>query len=185
VTTPDTADDATAPEEEPLGVASSSNPAQLRGTTVEIAADELPEVAKKIQGRSPWQLAWARLKRDRVAMVSLVVIIVIIMVALGAPLIAKLVGHGPYEQYRETGLTPAGLPKGPSSLFWLGTDSLGRELQVTEVAVVDEIACAAELVMGKSNGVPVAVVRGIEPSWFRDGSVRDEIVRHPNDDLFR
>jgi len=64
-------------------------------------------------------------------------------------------------------------------------DALGREMQVTEVAVVDEIACAAELVMGKSNGVPVAVVRGIEPSWFRDGSVRDEIVRHPNDDLFR
>jgi len=64
-------------------------------------------------------------------------------------------------------------------------DALGREMQVTEVAVVDEIACAAELVMGKSNGVPVAVVRGVEASWFRDGSVRDEIVRHPNDDLFR
>ena len=64
-------------------------------------------------------------------------------------------------------------------------DALGREMQVTEVAVVDEIACAAELVMGKSSGVPVAVVRGVEPAWFRDGSVRDEIVRHPDDDLFR
>ena len=64
-------------------------------------------------------------------------------------------------------------------------DALGREMQVTEVAVVDEIACAAELVMGKSSGIPVAVVRGVEPSWFRDGSVHDEIVRHPNDDLFR
>lgn len=64
-------------------------------------------------------------------------------------------------------------------------DSLGREMQVTEVAVVDEIACAAELVMGKSSGIPVAVVRGVDPTWFRDGSVHDEIVRHPNDDLFR
>ena len=64
-------------------------------------------------------------------------------------------------------------------------DALGREMQVTEVAVVDEIACAAELVMGKSSGIPVAVVRGVDPSWFRDGSVHDEIVRHPNDDLFR
>jgi coenzyme F420-0:L-glutamate ligase / coenzyme F420-1:gamma-L-glutamate ligase len=64
-------------------------------------------------------------------------------------------------------------------------DALGREMQVTEVAVVDEIACAAELVMGKTSGIPVAVVRGVDPSWFRDGSVRDEIVRHPNDDLFR
>jgi len=64
-------------------------------------------------------------------------------------------------------------------------DALGREMQVTEVAVVDEIACAAELVMGKSSGIPVAVVRGVDRSWFRDGSVHDEIVRHPNDDLFR
>jgi coenzyme F420-0:L-glutamate ligase/coenzyme F420-1:gamma-L-glutamate ligase len=64
-------------------------------------------------------------------------------------------------------------------------DAFGREMQVTEVAVVDEIACAAELVMGKISGIPVAVVRGIDTTWFRDGSVADEIVRHPNDDLFR
>ncbi len=42
-------------------------------------------------------------------------------------------------------------------------DALGREMQVTEVAVVDEIAAAAELVMGKSTGIPVAVVRGVDP----------------------
>lgn len=65
------------------------------------------------------------------------------------------------------------------------TDALGRELQVTEVAVVDEVAAAAELVMGKALGVPVAVVRGVDPSWLRDGNVHDEIVRHPADDLFR
>ena len=64
-------------------------------------------------------------------------------------------------------------------------DALGREMQVTEVAVVDEIACAAELVMGKTTGIPVAVVRGIDATWFRAGSVHEEIVRHPNDDLFR
>ncbi len=65
------------------------------------------------------------------------------------------------------------------------TDALGREMQVTEVAVVDEIAAAAELVMGKSSGIPVAVVRGLDPTWFRTGSVADEIVRHPAEDLFR
>jgi coenzyme F420-0:L-glutamate ligase/coenzyme F420-1:gamma-L-glutamate ligase len=64
-------------------------------------------------------------------------------------------------------------------------DALGREMQVTEVALVDEIAAAAELVMGKANGVPVAVVRGLDPTWFRTGSVRDEIVRRPDEDLFR
>ncbi len=64
-------------------------------------------------------------------------------------------------------------------------DAMGREMQVTEVAVVDEIACAAELVMGKATGIPVAVVRGVDPTWLRDGSVHDEIVRSPADDLFR
>ena len=65
------------------------------------------------------------------------------------------------------------------------TAALGRELQVTEVAVVDEIAAAAELVMGKAAGVPVAVVRGIDPAWFGDGSVVDDVVRSPDEDLFR
>jgi coenzyme F420-0:L-glutamate ligase len=65
------------------------------------------------------------------------------------------------------------------------TDALGRELAVTEVCVADELAGAAELVMGKSAGIPVAVVRGVDPSWLRDASVRDEIVRPYQEDLFR
>jgi coenzyme F420-0:L-glutamate ligase/coenzyme F420-1:gamma-L-glutamate ligase len=64
------------------------------------------------------------------------------------------------------------------------TDALGRELQVTEVAIADEIASAAELVMGKADGVPAAVVRGLDPGWFRDGSARD-LVRPASEDLFR
>lgn len=64
-------------------------------------------------------------------------------------------------------------------------DALGREMQVTEVAVVDEIASAAELVMGKASAIPVAVVRGIEHSWLRRGEVVGEIVRSPAEDLFR
>ncbi len=64
------------------------------------------------------------------------------------------------------------------------TDAHGRELQVTEVALADEIAGAAELVKGKAAGVPAAVVRGLDPDWFRDGSAR-ELVRPPGGDLFR
>jgi coenzyme F420-0:L-glutamate ligase / coenzyme F420-1:gamma-L-glutamate ligase len=63
-------------------------------------------------------------------------------------------------------------------------DALGRELMVTEVAVADEIASAAELVMGKAANVPVAIVRGLDASWFGEGSVRD-LVRPPQEDLFR
>jgi coenzyme F420-0:L-glutamate ligase/coenzyme F420-1:gamma-L-glutamate ligase len=65
------------------------------------------------------------------------------------------------------------------------SDAFGRELQVTEVCVADELAAAAELVMGKSAGVPVALVRGVNPEWLRESSVRAEIVRAYNEDLFR
>ena len=64
-------------------------------------------------------------------------------------------------------------------------DAFGREMQVTEVALVDELASAAELVMGKSSGIPIAIVRGADTSWFGSGSVQDQIVRDPQDDLFR
>ena len=63
-------------------------------------------------------------------------------------------------------------------------DALGRTMQVTEVCIADELASTAELVMGKSSGIPVAIVRGADPSWFRDASM-SEIVRPSQEDLFR
>lgn len=65
------------------------------------------------------------------------------------------------------------------------SDGLGRELQATEVCVVDEIAAATDLVMGKAKGVCAAVVRGVDPSWLGRGDVRSEVVRPPSEDLFR
>lgn len=64
------------------------------------------------------------------------------------------------------------------------TDALGRVLQVTELALADEIASAAELVMGKATGVPAAIVRGLSKEWFREGSAR-ELIRPASEDLFR
>jgi coenzyme F420-0:L-glutamate ligase / coenzyme F420-1:gamma-L-glutamate ligase len=65
------------------------------------------------------------------------------------------------------------------------TDSLGRELVATEICVVDEIAAAADLVMGKARGIPVAVVRGVDPTWLGRGDVVEEVVRPYSEDLFR
>ncbi|AKC40007.1 gamma-glutamyl ligase [Mycolicibacterium phlei] len=61
-------------------------------------------------------------------------------------------------------------------------DKHGNELQVTEVAIVDEIAAAADLVKGKLTDVPVAVVRGL--SVPDDGSVARDLQRSGPDDLF-
>ena len=44
---------------------------------------------------------------------------------------------------------------------------------------------AAELVMGKATGVAVAIVRGVNPEWLREGSVKAEVIRRPDEDLFR
>jgi coenzyme F420-0:L-glutamate ligase/coenzyme F420-1:gamma-L-glutamate ligase len=64
-------------------------------------------------------------------------------------------------------------------------DAMGRELAVTEVCVVDELASAAELVMGKAAGICAAIVRGVDPTWLGRGEVRAEVVRPPSEDLFR
>ena len=64
-------------------------------------------------------------------------------------------------------------------------DAGGRELVATEVCVADEIASAAELVMGKDRGVPVAIVRGVPADWLRPASIRAEVIRPPGEDLFR
>ncbi len=63
-------------------------------------------------------------------------------------------------------------------------DALGRELQMTEVAIADEVAGAADLVMGKSSGIPAAIVRGLDASFLAEGRARD-LVRPPSEDLFR
>jgi coenzyme F420-0:L-glutamate ligase/coenzyme F420-1:gamma-L-glutamate ligase len=61
-------------------------------------------------------------------------------------------------------------------------DAHGNELNVTEIAVVDEIAAAADLVMGKATQIPVAVIRGLDLT----GSGRaTDLIRPPEEDLFR
>lgn len=62
------------------------------------------------------------------------------------------------------------------------TDTHGNELHVTEVAVIDEIAAAADLVMGKATGIPAAVVRGLQ---LHGDARATDLVRPPEEDLFR
>jgi coenzyme F420-0:L-glutamate ligase/coenzyme F420-1:gamma-L-glutamate ligase len=61
-------------------------------------------------------------------------------------------------------------------------DSCGRRLQATLLAVADELAAAAELVMGKTAGIPVAVIQGFQSPG--DGFGKD-LIRPPQEDLFR
>ncbi|MCW1960115.1 MAG: coenzyme F420-0:L-glutamate ligase [Mycobacterium sp.] len=80
----------------------------------------------------------------------------------------------------DTAIGSAGLPVLHS--YAGARDSHGNELLVTEVAVADEIAAAADLVKGKLTGVPVAVVRGL--TLPDDGSTAARLLRGGEDDLF-
>lgn len=63
-------------------------------------------------------------------------------------------------------------------------DSHGRILDVTETNVADELAAAADLVMGKATGICAALVRGLVVP-LGPGSVQGDVVRPPEEDLFR
>src|SRR5262245_47758477 len=76
------------------------SPATLLDEEPAIAQD-LPVTGKAIVGRSLSQIAWSRLKRDRVAMAGGVVVVFLIIVAIIAPLIIGLFGHPPNEFHQK------------------------------------------------------------------------------------
>ncbi|WP_427896313.1 ABC transporter permease [Kribbella sp. GL6] len=134
------------------------------------AAIEMVDVVdepKAIEGRSPFSLAMRRLRRDKVAMISLAVILLIVLMALLAPLFAAVTGHPPNEQYRSIGLTPDGLPRGPNGTFWLGTDDLGRDILVRIAygarisLLVGVIATAITVAIGVVLGLAAGFLGGI------------------------
>ncbi|MFD1575144.1 ABC transporter permease [Agromyces cerinus subsp. nitratus] len=84
----------------------------------------------EVQARGSGRLTLSRLLRDPASIASMIAILLIIAFALCAPLIAAWTGHGPTEQFRETGLTPEGIPVGPNAEFLFGTDQLGRDVLV-------------------------------------------------------
>jgi peptide/nickel transport system permease protein len=102
----------------------------LPGAELDASADT--EVAPGIAGRSPSQMAWSRLKKDRVAVVSITVIVLVVLVAVFAPLITKALGLT--DDFNGSLIKDGGLPGGPlhSGISWdhpLGVEPLtGRDL---------------------------------------------------------
>ncbi len=135
--------------------------------TAAIEMVDVLEEPKAIEGRSPFSLALRRLRKDKVAMISLVVIVLIVLMAILAPVFAAITGHPPNEQYRDIGLTPDGLPRGPNGTFWLGTDDLGRDVLVRIAygarisLLVGVIATAITVVIGVVLGLAAGFLGGI------------------------
>jgi peptide/nickel transport system permease protein len=112
--------------------------------------------------RKPSRLFWDRFVQDKAAVVGAVVVFLLVLTAIfGGPLAAKVTGHGQNATY-ESMTDEFGIPKGPSSSFWFGADSAGRDLFVRtmygartslEVGVVASgLAVAIGLVVGLLAG---------------------------------
>jgi len=142
------------------------------GLAIERGAQVPAQGARVTEGLSPWQLAWRRLRKDRLAIASAVVILIITAAAIAAPAFAVLTGHGPNQQFTTTGLTVQGLPKPPSGQFWLGTDDLGRDILVRIVygARISLFAGVVASVLAVAFGTVVGMFAG----YF--GRVTDSVL---------
>ena len=110
-------------------------------------------------------------------MITAGIIVLIVALAVGAPLVSMLVGHPPDMQYRDIGLTPEGLPKPPNGTFWLGTDDLGRDLMVRIAygarisLMVSVVSTAATVFLGAVVGIAAGYYGGVVDtilSWLID-----------------
>jgi len=129
--------------------------------TIEAAGAE-----REITARSPMQLFWRRLRKDKVAMTALAVVIMIVLVAILAPLIVKIAGT-PNPQTTNADLTDDfGQPLGPQSGHPFGVDKLGRDvfsrtIYGSRVSLeVAFIATALIVLIGVSVGLVAGYYRG-------------------------
>jgi peptide/nickel transport system permease protein len=125
---------------------------------------------KKIEARSPWRLAYERLRSDRSAKIAAGTILVIVLLAICAPVFAAITGHGPDQQFIGIGENASGGPVPPSGTFWFGTDSNGRDLFVRVLygarvsLVVGVLATAVSVALGTVFGLAAGYLGGFVDS---------------------
>jgi peptide/nickel transport system permease protein len=123
---------------------------------------------QKITARSPMQLFWRRLRRDKVAMVALAFIVALIAMAILAPLIVSIAGTPDPKTQSSTALDVFGTPTGPSGDHPFGVDRLGRDVfsrTVYGARVSLEVALIATGI-AVLIGVTVGLVAGFYRGWI-------------------
>jgi peptide/nickel transport system permease protein len=139
----------------------------------EMLQSEGPDVTATVVGeqsaiaaRSPLQLFWRRLRKDRVAMTALVFIVLLILIAIFAPVIVKLFNAADPKAQNFDALDAFGGPSGPSSEYFFGVDKLGRDvfsrvIYGSRVSLeVAFIATGIAVVIGTTVGLVAGYFRG-------------------------
>ena len=130
---------------------------------------ELPQLSEgktaAIAARSPMQLFWRRLKRDKVALASGVFVLLLVFAAVFAPLLVNLVGTtGPNDQNPGT-LDSFGTPTGPSGDHIFGVDTLGRDVFARVLYGARVSLQVAIIATGIS--VAIGVITGMIAGYYR------------------
>jgi peptide/nickel transport system permease protein len=141
---------------------------ELRSAGTSEVLDETGEaaVSTKIEGRSPWRLAYYGLRKVRAAKIALSTILVKVLLAILAPVFAKIVGHGPNQQFIDIGQNANGGPVPPNGTFWLGTDNNGRDLFIRILygarisLLVGVLATGISVVLGVLFGLTAGYIGG-------------------------
>jgi peptide/nickel transport system permease protein len=122
----------------------------------------------QIAARSPWEVFWRRFREDRLAMAALVFIVLLILVAIFAPVVVRLFGApGPDE--RDTGaLDPFfATPTGPSAEHFFGVDQIGRDVFSRTIygARVSLIVAFAATAIATVAGIVAGLLAGYFRGW--------------------
>ncbi|MDR3472118.1 MAG: ABC transporter permease [Devosia sp.] len=122
------------------------------------------QAAPRVVQRGSWALTARRMARDPASMIALCFIILVAVFAAMAPQIAMWTGHSAIEQYRDTGMSPTGMPVGPNGIFLFGTDHLGRDVLV-RLAYGARVSLAVGLLAALGAAV-VGVTVGMTAGYF-------------------
>ena len=140
--------------------------------TVDIAQDEAAAVLTAggdIAARSPFQLFWRRLRSDKVAMVAAIVIVLLILVAIFAPVIVSVTGAHPPNQRNPSALDEFGTPTGPNFAkhYYFGVDDLGRDVfsRVVYGARVSLLVAFVATAISMFLGVVFGIIAGYFRGW--------------------
>ncbi|HEV7527982.1 MAG TPA: ABC transporter permease [Solirubrobacteraceae bacterium] len=126
---------------------------------------DVVEASEEIAARSPLQLFWRRLRSDRFALVSLAFIVFLVVLAIAAPLVVKLLGL-PGPSVENANLTDSfGSPLGPSSAHPFGVDQLGEDVMSR---VIYGTRVSLEIgVVGTGIATLIGVVTGVVAGFYR------------------